>query len=146
MSEPVKSAGIVIVKNRETEPLYLMLCCRGYWDFPKGKVDPGETQFMAALRETEEESSLKDIKFPWGGIFEETEPYPTKVDGKKVKKVSRYYIGEFISGEVELRPNPISGVIEHDKYRWISSSQVSGVELSPRIKKIFDWAASIVEA
>lgn len=145
MSEPVKSAGIVIVKNRETEPLYLMLCCRGYWDFPKGKVDPGETEFMAAMRETEEESGLKDIKFPWDGIFVETLPYITKVDGKKARKVARYYVGELVSGEVEIRPNPVSGVVEHEKYRWLSSKQLPGIELMPRIRQVFEWAVGVVE-
>jgi 8-oxo-dGTP pyrophosphatase MutT (NUDIX family) len=145
MTQIVKSAGIVVVKNLDTIPLFLLLASNGYWDFPKGKVEPDETEFVAALRETNEESGLKDIKFPWGGIFVETAPYRTKTNGKKHKKVARYYIGQLLSGEPELRPNPHNGIIEHDKFKWVSSSQKDGLELTPRIRKVLEWAIGIVE-
>lgn len=34
---------------------------RGSWDMPKGKIDPGETPEMAAVREVQEETGLKTV-------------------------------------------------------------------------------------
>jgi 8-oxo-dGTP pyrophosphatase MutT (NUDIX family) len=40
---------------------FLLIFRRGYWDLPKGKVDPGETIAEAALREVQEETGLQDL-------------------------------------------------------------------------------------
>ena len=35
---------------------------KGSWDLPKGKIDPGETPEIAALREVEEETGLINVQ------------------------------------------------------------------------------------
>lgn len=54
----VRAAGCIV-----TAPDGTMLLIRrnGRWDLPKGKVEAGETLLQAALRETEEESGIKNI-------------------------------------------------------------------------------------
>lgn len=39
----------------------------GKWEFPGGKIDPGETPIQAAIREFQEESGLKLPKGDWSG-------------------------------------------------------------------------------
>ncbi len=39
----------------------LLILRNGRWDLPKGKVEPGETLLLAALREVEEETGIKCV-------------------------------------------------------------------------------------
>ena len=48
----------VIVRRRSGELLLCHATGRGYWDIPKGLLDPGETPIEAALRELREEAGL----------------------------------------------------------------------------------------
>ena len=55
---PVKAAGgFVLNQNKEV----LMMFRRGKWDLPKGKMDKKESFEECAIRETEEETGLKNI-------------------------------------------------------------------------------------
>ena len=55
---PVKAAGgFVLNENNEV----LMMFRRGKWDLPKGKMDKKESFEECAIRETEEETGLKNI-------------------------------------------------------------------------------------
>ena len=49
----VRQAGRIVVGQR---PLHVPLA--GYWEFPGGKVEPGETPAEAAVRECREEAGL----------------------------------------------------------------------------------------
>ncbi len=79
------SAGMVVTHQLNHECRYLLLRAYNYWDFPKGIVEPTEVPFEAARREVEEETSLRNLDFPWGQVFRETEPYGAG-------KVARYYL------------------------------------------------------
>lgn len=52
------AGGIVHNENDEI----LMIFRLGYWDFPKGKVEEGESFEEAAVREVEEETGLQNIE------------------------------------------------------------------------------------
>jgi 8-oxo-dGTP pyrophosphatase MutT (NUDIX family) len=55
----IKAAGgFVINENKEV----LMMFRRGKWDLPKGKMDKKETTEACAIRETEEETGLKNVQ------------------------------------------------------------------------------------
>lgn len=138
----VYSAGIVPVSE---DNKYLLLRNRHYLDFPKGKLDEEEGHLAAALRETKEESGLWDLDFAWGTVYSETEPYRTSVNGKKARKISRYYIARVLSGEVELLPNEETGVVEHDEFYWVTYDEAKKLPLHPRIEKVLDWANDLVE-
>ena len=72
---PAFSAGVVVAR-RDTGG-WRLLVLRAYrnWDFPKGRVEPGETPLNAAIRETAEEAAISGLVFRWGEACCETEPY-----------------------------------------------------------------------
>lgn len=55
----IEAAG-GLVKNSEGEILFIYRL--GKWDLPKGKVEPGETTELAAVREVEEECGISGLK------------------------------------------------------------------------------------
>jgi len=134
-SQPTLSAGVVVLRRAADTWRYLLLRAGSYWDFPKGMVEPGEDPLAAAIRETEEETTLTDLDFRWGQAYIETEPY-----GKN--KIARYYLAESISGEVSLPVSAELGHPEHDEYRWLDYEAARPL-LVPRVLAILDWARTI---
>lgn len=112
--------------------LFLVLRAYGYWDFPKGRVEPGETAFEAAVRETREETTLTDLDFRWGDAWIETEPYASG-------KVARYYLAASGDGDVRLEPSPATGKPEHHEFRWVTYDEASTL-LVPRLRRVLAWA------
>ena len=59
------SAGIIVYRRTKDGPKFLLLYHGGsYWNFPKGHIEGEEKSLEAALRETVEETGLKqeDLK------------------------------------------------------------------------------------
>jgi len=135
-AKPVLSAGAVIVRRFDSHYRYLLLRVRDYWDFPKGMVEPGEDPLAAAIRETEEETTLTDLDFCWGRAYIETEPY-----GKN--KIARYYLAESKTGKVDLPVSAELGHPEHDEFRWMEYDAARGL-LVPRVLAVLDWAGKII--
>lgn len=74
MSE-IKSCGVLLLRGDPVESFLLMRHAER-WDFPKGHVDPGETEIECALREMEEETGIPrelvqlDTKFRYATEYE----------------------------------------------------------------------------
>lgn len=58
MLTPIIAAGGIVVNPNEE---ILWIFRRGFWDLPKGKLDPGETIEACALREVIEETGIQDL-------------------------------------------------------------------------------------
>ncbi len=54
----IAAGGLVFNEQNEL----LMIFRRGFWDLPKGKLDPGETIEACAVREVQEETGLTKIE------------------------------------------------------------------------------------
>jgi len=132
------SAGVVVVRRLPGGPHYLLLRAYGYWDFPKGALEAGETPLTAAIREVKEESGLDDLVFHWGETFRETAPYGPK------RKVARYYLAESPAAEACLPISEELGRPEHDEFRWLSYAAARHL-LGPRVRRVLDWAHALVE-
>ena len=70
-----RSAGVVVVRRFDGAPRCLLLRCYGYWDFPKGEVEPGEEPLQTARREVTEETGLRISTFD--GAMHSSRPRPT---------------------------------------------------------------------
>ena len=134
----ILSAGIVIVRKEGDGWKYLFLRAYRNWDFPKGLVERGEDPLEAAQREADEEAGITDLKFSWGHVFIETEPYSGG------KKIARYYIAETTQSEVTFSINPELGMPEHHEYRWLPYEELK--KLSPeRLLPVIEWAHRLLQ-
>lgn len=127
-----RSAGIVVVRRDDTGWRYLLLRAYRNWDFPKGEIEPGEEPLHAALRETNEETSLEQVEFGWGTEFIETDVY-------RRGKVARYYLAQTDREFLTLPVNPGLGWPEHHEYRWATVEEAR-VLLPPRLIPVLEWA------
>jgi len=87
----------------------------GRWEFPGGKVEPGETPEQALARELAEELGIVGEvgEFLCSAIYEGTEP-PLELLAYRVRRGP---------GAIELR--------EHTEARWVAPAELAGMDLPP---------------
>jgi 8-oxo-dGTP pyrophosphatase MutT (NUDIX family) len=107
-----KSAGAILIYKKGEKIEYLLLKHElGHWDFPKGHIEEGETQKVAARREIKEETGLSNVRFV--PDFKARIRYFYKWKGE-----NRFKIVTFFLGEAKIKRVKISS--EHLAYRWVS--------------------------
>ena len=124
-NEIVRAAGGVVVRNHrgprdgrgggdgEPEIAVVYRARYGDWTLPKGKLDPGESEEAAALREVEEETGLRCRTVR----FLTTLSY---ADRRGRTKTVAYWLMEALEGE--LRPDH-----EIDDARWARAADAASV-------------------
>ena len=119
---------------RRSESGVRILLLRAYrnWDFPKGLVEPGESELDAAKREVREETGLAHLEYPFGDEYKETVPYAGN-------KIARYYLAQTDEEKLELPVSPELGRPEHHEYRWVSFDEAEEL-LPPRLAIVLEWA------
>ena len=101
------------VQNEKEE--VLMMFRRGKWDLPKGKLDKKESMEDCAVRETEEETGLKNIKL----LSPLMTTYHTYHEGARfILKESYWYKMKATGGE-KLIPQTAEGIHE---IKWVKPS------------------------
>ena len=105
----VRAAGGLVVRQGEHGPEVLLVHRQRYddWTFPKGKVDPGESDEDAARREVEEETGFRcalDLELP-------STQY---LDARGRPKVVRYWLMHVIDGSFAVNN-------EVDRIEWMTS-------------------------
>jgi bis(5'-nucleosidyl)-tetraphosphatase len=125
------SAGVVVYRREQNEHRFVLLRAYRSWDFPKGRVEPGEEPLQAAIREVREETGISDLQFPFGTAFVETLPYARG-------KVARFYLAETRTSEVILGVTS-QGIREHHEWRWLPYESARLV-LVDRLRAVLDWA------
>src|SRR3989338_3237222 len=63
-----------------------------FWDFPKGAPNKGENELQTALRETQEESGLRELEFIDG--FRKSIRFFFRVKGKMINKTVVFYLAK----------------------------------------------------
>lgn len=129
---PPRAAGAVVFRRTPRGVRLLVLRAYQNWDFPKGLVEPGESELDAAKRECAEETGLADLDFPFGDAHQDTLPYSGG-------KIARYFLAETEETELELPVSEELGRPEHHEWRWVSFEEAEDV-LPPRLAVVLDWA------
>ena len=119
----LKTVGIVVCLNDKQQFLVIRRSDiddrEGEWTLPGGHVDEKDGSIEAgSVRELKEEAGLtcKIADLIYLG-----EPKPEKY----------YFLTQKWSGKVNVdRPNPETGEIEHDAYKWLTIDEVKELENS----------------
>jgi bis(5'-nucleosidyl)-tetraphosphatase len=125
------SAGAVVFRRTERGVRLLVLRAYKNWDFPKGAVEPGESELDAAKRECIEETGLADLDFPFGDAHKDTLAYAGG-------KVARYFLAETGEAAITLPVSAELGRPEHHEWRWVSFDEAEEL-LPPRLAIVLDW-------
>ena len=98
-----------VLASRRTGPPELA----GFWEFPGGKVEPGESDEQALVRELAEELGCRaEIGQRVG---------PDLLIGQTA--VLRVYVAALVAGEPQLR--------DHDEHRWLGPDELDDVPWLP---------------
>ncbi len=125
------AAGAVVFRRTDRGVRLLVLRAYKNWDFPKGMVEPGESDLDAAKRECAEETGLADLDFPFGDAHKDTLAYAGG-------KVARYFLAETAQAAITLPVSPELGRPEHHEWRWVSLEEAEDL-LPPRLAVVLEW-------
>ncbi len=90
------AGGLVLNEKNEILAIHRL----GFWDLPKGKIDPGEGKKAAALREVREETGLSNLILA-GKVLK---TYHTYKDRKKRRILKKTYWYLMHTTDTELTP------------------------------------------
>ena len=99
----------------------------GMWEFPGGKIEPGESREVALKREIQEELGV-DIAI-------ENLLCTTEYDYPSFHWTMHCYLCSIASGEIELR--------EHKSALWLTSDRLKDVAWLPADKEVIDKLRSL---
>jgi tRNA U34 2-thiouridine synthase MnmA/TrmU/8-oxo-dGTP pyrophosphatase MutT (NUDIX family) len=137
------SAGSVIYRIENGIIYYLLLyypalshrAKKDYCDFPKGHLEPGESDVCAMRREVAEETGIEDLEIAKG--FRETIEYFFVVGEKKIFKIVTFYLAKTSTKKVTISP-------EHTGFSWLPIGEaVKNLSFS-NSKKILKKANAIL--
>ncbi len=110
MRVPVVGAALLrdgrVLASRRTQPAHLA----GQWEFPGGKVEPGESDVQALVRELREELGCEAEVGERIG--------PDLFIGTQA--VLRIYLATLTAGEPQL--------VDHDEHRWLAADELDEVQ------------------
>jgi len=111
----VRAAGGVVVRGAGAGITVLLVHRPAYddWTFPKGKVDPGESDEDCAVREVEEETGLRCVL---GRELQST----TYDDARGRPKLVRYWVMKVAGGGLRFEH-------EVDEARWLSADEAAAL-------------------
>lgn len=126
------SAGAVIFRNEGSKRYYLLLHYEeGHWDLVKGKMERGEDERDAVIRETKEETGIEFITFVPG--FRDRISYIYKKNSDEIHKEVVFYLAETKKAEVKIS-------WEHRAYQWLSYEKALDRLTYDTAKKILERA------
>lgn len=130
-----KSCGAVVYRkyHGNTEILLIKHINSGHWSFPKGHVEPGESEYETAQREIKEETDIDVIIDP---TFRETVTYSPKKD---TVKVVVYFLAKAKNIDFHPQENEIAEI------RWVDISYASSILTYENDKTIVSKAKAAIK-
>jgi len=110
------TAGIIVKNNKVLAARRKVgIHLAGFWEFPGGKLEEGETPEQCLARELQEEFTITTRvgAFVGESVFDY---------GTKVVRLMAYQV-EHLAGDFEL--------IDHDQLRWLALGELNSVEWAP---------------
>ncbi len=125
----VRAAGGVVVREGSEGPEVALVHRPAYddWSFPKGKLEAGEEEPEAAVREVGEETGLHPVIVEDLGAI-------SYVDGRGRPKVVRYWLMRPTAGDV------LRGDHEIDEARWFPIDDAKGLLTYPHDRALLTRA------
>ena len=110
-----KSCGAIVYRrfHGNTEILLIRHIKSGYWSFPKGHVENGETEVETATREIKEETNI-DVFIDSG--FRETVSFSPRRD---TSKTVVYFVAKALNNDTKPQLEEISEI------RWVEIGQAA---------------------
>lgn len=116
------SAGIIIFRRTKDGLKYLLLYRgRGYWNFPKGKIEKSERSWQTALREIKEETGLHAYELKLDKNFKAFEKFVFEHQKEKIFRVVILYLAETRQARVIINPE------EHEGFGWFTIGEAQKV-------------------
>ncbi|RJQ35945.1 NUDIX domain-containing protein [Candidatus Parcubacteria bacterium] len=145
--KPTISAGAIVYRRDAKGGVKFLLLYhgKGYWNFPKGKVEQGEQAMAAFLREVEEETGLRrqDLRLREG--FRATDRYvffdkrapANQGKGRTVVKIVILYLVETSKRDVRISD-------EHEGFAWFTLEEATRISKYQNTKRILKQAYDYV--
>jgi len=132
MLTPIIAAG-GIVMNPNQEILWIFR--RGFWDLPKGKLDPNETIEACAVREVMEETGISHLVLG-ELILKTTHQYHDKYLNEEVEKTTYWYAmttDTFQDGKPQTEE-------DIEAIAWVKKE-----DIAPYLAKTYDTIKAVME-
>lgn len=122
-NNPITEVVAIAIKNKVNKKYLIFKRSKadsyeGYWEFPGGKVDLGETLVQALVREIDEELAVTVDPKKLVYVSYNEHQYPQK-------KIRLHLFLYEIEGEIEYK------LIEHDEAVWVFVQDLSQYQLAP---------------
>jgi 8-oxo-dGTP pyrophosphatase MutT (NUDIX family) len=128
----IAAGGIVLNPNNELLWIYR----RGFWDLPKGKLDPNETIEACAIREVMEETGIADLELG-ALILTTTHQYHDNYLNTHVEKTTYWYAmsTDILQEGIPQTEEDIEAIA------WVKKDA-----LTPYLEKTYDTIKEVIEA
>lgn len=108
-----KSCGTIVINDNK---VLVIRQKQGFWGFPKGHIEEGESEIQTAIRETKEETNLDVV------IEDETRFCLNYIiEDKQINKYVVYFIAKAINNDVKLQ------IEEIDDIAWVDIEKVEDI-------------------
>jgi 8-oxo-dGTP pyrophosphatase MutT (NUDIX family) len=133
----VRAAGGVVTRPAVGDGIEIALVHRPKyddWTFPKGKLEAGETDEQAAVREVAEETGIS------GEVIGElgTIDFWFVADGRRIHKTVRHFLLRAVSGELS------DADIEVSEVAWVALPQIAERLAYPDERGLVDTAGRLL--